>query len=164
MAADITDERLPFLQSAQPVEWQEDMETVKLARSLAEGLESEEEQAAAFYEFIIRDFTYDQGKAASNLSPDYLPDVEETLASKKGICYDYAVLFAVMARSSGIPAKVVMGYHPDISGYHAWNEVYLPQKGGWVAVDITYDLFMVERGHPWTMIKNGEAFQKTREY
>ncbi|HHX51407.1 MAG TPA: transglutaminase domain-containing protein [Clostridia bacterium] len=164
VAADISDERIPFLQSAQPVEWQEDMETVKLARSLVEGLESAEEKAAALYEYIVHDFTYDKKKAASSLSPDYLPDVEETLVSKKGICYDYAVLFAVMARSSGIPAKVVMGYHPDVSGYHAWNEVYLPQEGGWVVVDLTYDLSMVERGIQETMIKKGEAFQKTKEY
>jgi transglutaminase-like putative cysteine protease len=164
MAADITDEKLPFLQSAQPVEWQEDMETVKLARSLSEGLESEEEKAAALYEFIIHNFTYDREKVASKLSPDYLPDVEETMDSKKGMCYDYAVLFAVMTRSSGIPAKVAMGYHPDIYGYHAWNEVYLPQKGGWVVVDITYDLFMVEKGLQTTMIKKRDPFQKDREY
>jgi transglutaminase-like putative cysteine protease len=164
VAAKIVDERIPFLQSAQPVKWQEEMEAVKLARSLAAGLESEEEKVAAFYEFMVKNFTYDREKAASRLSPDYLPDAEETLAGKKGICYDFAVLFAIMARSNGIPAKLVMGYHPEIADYHAWNEVYLPEKGGWVVVDVTYDLFMAENGLETSMIKKGDLFEKTKEY
>ena len=41
---------------------------------------------------------------------DDLPSVDETLKTKKGICFDYAALMTAMLRSQGIPTKLEIGY------------------------------------------------------
>ena len=68
--------------------------------------------------------------------------------SRRGFCEHYAYAFAVMARSVGIPARIVGGYlGGEINPVdrtvivhqfdaHAWNEVWLEGQG-WVRVDPT---------------------------
>lgn len=68
--------------------------------------------------------------------------------SRKGFCEHYASAFTFMARSAGIPARVVMGYQggeqSSFDEYlriyqfdaHAWSEVWLADRG-WVRVDPT---------------------------
>jgi hypothetical protein len=48
----------------------------------------------------------------------------DVLGKPRGVCRDYAVLFAALARASGIPTRVVAGivYFNDGFYYHAWNE------------------------------------------
>lgn len=76
--------------------------------------------------------------------PRYVEEVlnaETVLAGKKGVCDEFTVLFASMARALGIPTKYVSGmaYSNKLNefGPHAWAEVYFPNYG-WVAVDPTY--------------------------
>ena len=66
-------------------------------------------------------------------------DAEWVLGNKEGVCIEYTTLFAAMARSLGIPTRVIIGYAYDDKENawigHAWNEVYL---GKWVPVDATW--------------------------
>ena len=39
-----------------------------------------------------------------------MPDSNRTLETKKGICFDYASLMALLLRSQNIPCKLVVGY------------------------------------------------------
>ena len=48
---------------------------------------------------------------------------------------DYASLAAAMMRSVGIPCKLLTGYVGDDQIYHAWNCIYLRNRG-WIAVEI----------------------------
>lgn len=64
-----------------------------------------------------------------------MPNPDETLASRSGICFDYASLAAAMLRSLGIPCQVITGYVGPESLYHAWNMVYI--DGSWVGVAIS---------------------------
>ena len=66
----------------------------------------------------------------------YLPDVDKTLADRKGICFDFAALMCCMLRSQGIPTQMVIGYAD--SCYHAWNRVYV--DGQWRLVDTTSEI------------------------
>jgi hypothetical protein len=63
----------------------------------------------------------------------------DVLASGRSECQGHALLFAAMARTIGLPTRVVNGivYSPALKGfvYHTWNECYL--DGRWVAVDPT---------------------------
>jgi transglutaminase-like putative cysteine protease len=63
-----------------------------------------------------------------------LPSALEVLETKVGDCNEHTILFAALARSVGIPTRVVAGivYFEGSFFYHAWNEVYL---GEWVAYD-----------------------------
>ncbi len=66
-----------------------------------------------------------------------IPDALTTLESLKGDCNEHAALFAALARSVGIPTRVVAGvtFQAGAFYYHAWNEVCL--DGRWFSLDST---------------------------
>lgn len=69
-----------------------------------------------------------------------------TLKAKKGVCRHKALLFAAIARSAGIPTRVVAGCRID-KGYfwgHAWVECYV---GEWVPLDPTISNNLVDASH-----------------
>ncbi len=57
------------------------------------------------------------------------------LKSKVGVCRDYAILFAALARRRSVPAKVVSGLLYVNGGfyYHAWVEGYAGKWGPFAA-------------------------------
>ncbi len=62
----------------------------------------------------------------------------ELLKSSEGDAYDYAVIFASLARAAGIPALIDSGIliGQDLSTQaHWWNEIYLAGFG-WLPVDV----------------------------
>lgn len=66
------------------------------------------------------------------------PSVLDIIREKRGDCTEHALLFAVLARAAGIPAREAGGwlYMDDNTrafGGHAWDEVIL--DGHWVPVD-----------------------------
>ncbi|OFX13704.1 MAG: hypothetical protein A2Z18_08615 [Armatimonadetes bacterium RBG_16_58_9] len=63
-----------------------------------------------------------------------------------GVCRDYAILFAALARGAGIPATVVSGvlYTDNAFYYHAWVECYV---GQWVPFDATMPTDFVDATH-----------------
>ncbi|MBP5745533.1 MAG: transglutaminase domain-containing protein, partial [Lachnospiraceae bacterium] len=78
---------------------------------------------------------YDYDKA-ENVESTYIPDVDNILNIKKGICFDYASLMASMLRSQGIPTRLEIGYAGD--AYHAWISTYIKDVG-WVNGIIKFD-------------------------
>jgi len=129
-------ETLPFLYPNQYVWYDENTRAVGQADELAADEKNEREIARALYRFVVRHMSYDTEKAAT-VPKGYLPDADESLASGKGICFDYAELLAVMLRAQGIPAQVVIGTVMPENVYHAWNRVFL--DGEWVWMDPTFD-------------------------
>ena len=124
----LKDEFQPYLYPNQYVNFSQDSKAVSLAAQLTSGLTSDVEALTAIYEYVTANITYDNEKAAT-VSGNYLPDIDETLSTKKGICFDYASLTAAMLRSIGIPAKLAIGYSASVR--HAWIDVYI-QSVGWV--------------------------------
>jgi transglutaminase-like putative cysteine protease len=79
--------------------------------------------------------------------------IDEAIASRKGVCQDYAHTMIALLRHVGIPARYVSGYlspgaqdqdrsKPDAS--HAWVDAYLPHLG-WVGFDPTNNLVVGRR-------------------
>jgi hypothetical protein len=66
-----------------------------------------------------------------------MPDALSTLENRMGDCNEHAMLFAAMARSAGIPARVEAGlvYLNGRFYYHAWNLLFL---GRWVTADALF--------------------------
>ena len=126
-SADIKSEFSPYLVPSQSDD------CVYKAAELCAGKSGTVEKAAAMFGYITSNVKYDKELAAS-VKSGYVPNPDKTLESGKGICFDYASLFASMCRSQNIPAKLVMGY---VRGnvYHSWNEIYT-EESGWVTVDI----------------------------
>lgn len=69
--------------------------------------------------------------------------MDVVLASRKGICFDYAALMTAMLRSQDIPTKLVIGYTGSL--YHAWVDVYI-ESVGWV------DNFIYFDGQKWSLM------------
>ena len=63
-----------------------------------------------------------------------IPNAFGVYKLRAGDCNEHSVLFAALARSVGVPTRIVAGllYTKGRFYYHAWNEVYV---GEWVAVD-----------------------------
>lgn len=111
------------------------------AQKIVNGEKNPYLKAKKIYEFVNTYLTYDYtegNKGAFN-----------ALVTSKGICEDYADLFAAMARAVGIPSRVVFGYleepknitaeNQDISyARHAWVEFFLPEYG-WVVSEPTVE-------------------------
>ncbi len=80
-----------------------------------------------------------------NIDYDYEADalyqyfnIEKTLQTQMGVCYDYSNLFAAYCRSQGIACFIIDGYRRDNNSYlHTWNRVYF--NNTWWNVDITFD-------------------------
>ena len=126
----------PFLNPSVYCDFSENSQCVALARQLIEDANSQAAAAEAIYTWIVSNISYDSAKARqlTNVT-GYTPNPDETLASRRGICFDYASLAAAMLRSVGIPTKIVTGYVADGSIYHAWNMVWL--QGQWVNASFT---------------------------
>lgn len=127
----------PFLNPNQYVMYTDDWKIVQKANELTKGKKTEAEKIGAIYEYIVTNIKYDKAKAAS-VQSGYLPNIDETLTSKKGICFDYAALMGGMLRSQGIPTRLIVGTVSPSDINHAWNEIYLKDKG-WVSVKIQFE-------------------------
>lgn len=129
----------PFLRPSQIVHYAADDACVQLAGELAADSADDTALLASVYDYVVQHVTYDYDKAAAITSGSvtgYLPVPDDTLASGKGICYDYAALMAAMLRSQGVPTKLITGYVEDGSVYHAWDMVWL-KNAGWVTVSFS---------------------------
>ena len=102
---------------------------------ICSGALTDEEKVKVAYNWVLNNITYDY-----NCNPVYQhSDLDKTLQTKKGICYDIANLFTAICRSQNIPCYSVDGYRKDDYQYkHTWNRVYI--GGAWYNVDITADL------------------------
>jgi transglutaminase-like putative cysteine protease len=85
--------------------------------------------------------------------------IDVSLASRQGVCQDYAHIMTALARRMGIPCRYVSGYLFHRAGKrtrsadgatHAWVEVYLPGLG-WTGIDPTNDT-VAEESHVRTAI------------
>ena len=131
----IEDEFLPFLYPNQYVNFHTDSKAVSKGSDLAKNTYSDLDVVQNIYNYVIKNISYDTEKA-QNVSYGYVPDVDDTLSSKKGICFDYAALMTSMLRSQNIPTKLEVGYSGD--AYHAWISTYIDDKG-WVDDIIQFD-------------------------
>lgn len=115
---------------------------VKKGQELAAGADTDLDVVENVYHYITKNIKYDYDKAET-VESGYVPDVDETLATGKGICFDYASLMGAMLRSQGIPTRLEIGYAG--TEYHAWISVYTKETG-WIDKVIQFD------GSNWTLM------------
>lgn len=138
----LSDEFAPFLTPNQYVNFSSGSAAVKKGAELAASAADQIGVVTNVYNYVINNVTYDTAKAAS-VQSGYLPNIDQVLAQKKGICFDYAALMTAMLRSQDIPTKLVIGYSGGL--YHAWVNVYIDNVG-WV------DNFIYFDGHDWSLM------------
>ncbi len=111
---------------------------------LAERLRSDDAQATvqAIFDWLHEEITYEPGWTSVHTAVDHV------LASRRGVCQDYAHLAIALLRSTGIPARYVSGYVAPKAfevgreyrvDSHAWVDVLLPDAM-WTSYDPTHHL------------------------
>ena len=95
---------------------------------------------------------YDSFEYAPNTTKVDSP-IDEALASRRGVCQDFAHIMIALVRHLKIPCRYVSGYlfheakandRSPAGATHAWAEAYLGELG-WVAFDPTNNLLGSER-------------------
>lgn len=146
------DEFRPFLYPNQYAWFTQEDRTVAYGAGLSDASSDDLDYVERVYLDVTQNVTYDEELAAT-VKSGYLPDVDRTLQTKKGICFDYAALMAALLRSQGIPTKLQIGYSGD--AYHAWISVYLTEIG-WVDDIIEFD------GKSWSLMDPTLAANNSR--
>lgn len=147
----------PFLYPNQYVNFNDNSKAVAVSKTLVGA--SDLVTIQNVYNYVVNNITYDTAKAA-NVQSGYLPNIDNTLATQKGICFDYAALMAAMLRAQGIPTKLVIGYTGKV--YHAWINAYIDEVG-WVDSMIYFD------GKEWklldpTFASSGKQSDSVKQY
>jgi len=147
---ELSSQTAPFLYPNTYCWYTPDSQCVKRARRLTTFAQSDVEKIKIIYDFICNRLVYDkelaaqQNKAGSSF---WLPNPDWVLARGKGICWEYASLFAGMLRPIGIPCKIVVGPVQPNGITHAWNQIWSKEDGeivgipvkacAWTRIDIT---------------------------
>lgn len=142
LQVEITDPMGAFLYPNQYVKFDESSQVVSEAMELVANAHDDLEAINFVYDYVVSNITYDFDKA-ENVQSGYIPDVDEILEMKTGICLDYAAVMASMLRSQQIPTRLEVGYAGD--AYHAWISTYVENKG-WINGVIQFD------GQNWSIM------------
>lgn len=148
------DNYAPYLAPSQYVNYNASSNVVKKSFDLCSNATTDIDKLGIIYTWIIENISYDTNKAAT-VQSGYLPNPDEILSKKTGICFDYAAVMAAMLRAQGIPTKLVVGTVSSADLNHAWNEVYLEGQG-WVTVRVYFSGSKWERMDP-TFAASGNA-------
>jgi len=151
---ELKDEFGPFIRPNQYVNYSRESDLVALAYELTSTKETVKDKIIAIYDYVIDNFTYDYDRAA-NVQSGYLPNLDEVLENKEGICFDYSALVTAMLRSQGIPARLEIGYHGE--EYHAWISLFC-EDNGWIDKRYHYDYAQGE----WTSMD--PTFESTEHH
>lgn len=138
----LKDEYSMYLYPNAYVHFTANSEAVKKGQELAAGADTDLDVVENVYHYITKNIKYDYDKAET-VESGYVPDVDDTLATGTGICFDYASLMGAMLRSQGIPTRLEIGYAG--TEYHAWISVYTKETG-WIDKVIQFD------GSKWTLM------------
>ena len=93
----------PYLLNGGATLW--DTQTEELADEICANSNTDAEKVQAIYNWMIANFEYDYDY---QILLQYF-NVRRTLSTRKGVCYDFANLFAALCRSQNIPCYVVDG-------------------------------------------------------
>ena len=89
-----------------------------------------------------------------------IPSALDILRRLEGDCNEHSYLFTALARSAGVPAKVIAGltYHEGKFYYHAWVAVYI--GGSWIEMDPTLGQELVDATH--ILLASGELVEQLK--
>lgn len=124
----------PFLRSSQVVNYDDKPEVMSLHESLSADMSAAgaQERLFAILQWEMSYMNYDYGMALS--PPDgHVPDLEHTIQTRYGVCYDLASLMCALLRMQGIPSRLEIGYMDE--GYHAWVSTYSYVDETWKRVE-----------------------------
>ena len=155
MEVNLTNDLAPYLYPNQIVDYTIDSYVYKKSFELVKEDRDDLTRIAHLFKYVVDTLDYDDQKAKDVSETFVLPDIDGSLKSHKGICFDYAASLAALCRIQGIPAKVIVGW-TDIE-YHAWVEIYLKDKG-WINPKIYF------KKEKWNLVDPTFSDSKNSDY
>lgn len=168
----------------------DDPEIIKLSHLITKDLPDNYSKLRAIHDWVADNIIYDMYMYRTDYFEDYsfIKDKDYTasgtLKSRISVCAGYANLTAALARSAGIPCKVVTGFADgsnEINSFydmfqrykeykktgnervfdgmetnHAWNEAFV--DGRWIILDTTWDSNNEDRGGNTTMAESDDKY------
>jgi tetratricopeptide (TPR) repeat protein len=115
----------------------DDKSVIEKARSIAGEERNAWQVARKLTDWTYKNITWKRVDSAT---------AQQTLATLEADCLEFSQLYIAMARSLGLPARMVSGmaYSGASFGGHAWVEVYV---GEWIEVDPTWGTDFVDATH-----------------
>jgi tetratricopeptide (TPR) repeat protein len=115
----------------------DDAAVIERARSIAGEERNAWQVARKLTDWTYKNITWKRVDSAT---------AQQTLATLEADCLEFSQLYIAMARSLGLPARMVSGmaYSGAAFGGHAWVEVYV---GEWIEVDPTWGTDFVDATH-----------------
>jgi hypothetical protein len=108
-----------------------------LAAYLTQATQDERQKARAIFRWVAANVAYDMSAAGMS------DDAGAVLACRRGVCYDYAVLFKALAQAAGLKSELIIGHSSKFKPFeaaerddwlnHAWNAVEI--DGRWQLLD-----------------------------
>ncbi|MCC6288339.1 MAG: transglutaminase domain-containing protein [Chitinophagaceae bacterium] len=99
------------------------------------------DQLQAAYNWVASHIKYDYDSSYYFNTLDHEAKITATLRRRKGVCENFAVLFADLAARMNIPSFVIHGYAPAAAtgknAAHSWCAVYV--NNDWYLCDPTWD-------------------------
>lgn len=164
----LKDYKSSYLTSNEMIKWSKKNAVIKRANKIAKKYKGQLNKVKGIYKYLVTNYHYDYNKFSKNSSGNlgyYMPNINTTYKTKKGICYDISALTASMLRSIGVQTKMITGYpsnkYFDGRSYHAWNQFYSKDKKKWIIIDVTCDMCLYEQG---TKYKKLTMTKKASEY
>ena len=139
---ELESEILPFLYPNKYVKFDKSTRAISIGEEISKNAYSDLDVIKLVYDYAVGEIDYDY-ESVENVTSFYIPNVDNVLESKKGLCFDYAALMTVMLRTQRIPTQLVIGYAGD--EYHAWINVYTKETG-WIYAAIEFN------GTQWTRL------------
>lgn len=117
--------------------WTDDLDA--LSDEICADADDDKEKVQSIYHWVTNNIRYDY---EAEMVYQHV-DISRTVQTKKGICFDFATLFAALCRSQGIPCYILDGYsREDYSCKHTWNRVYYDNR--YWNLDVTYDAIQIQ--------------------
>ena len=142
---------LPFIIPTYVVKYEDDMEVIQKCKTMNEDCINDFEKVANIYNFVLDSLYYEEDPKKDYASWEYYPNIDEIYFAGKGVCVDYATMFAAICRSQRIPCKLITGNTGTGDSLHVWVEVYISDQGiyeyenlelwgeSWNKIDLTLD-------------------------
>lgn len=151
MVLDRDSQYLPFMIPTYVVRYNNDMEVIQKCKTMNEDCSNDFEKVANIYNFVLCSLYYEEDSNKDYSSWEYYPNIDEIYLAGKGVCVDYATMFAAICRSQHIPCKLITGNTGTGDSLHVWVEVYIKDQGiyeyenlelwgeSWNKIDLTLD-------------------------
>ncbi len=120
-------------------------------------------KSRAIFIWVVKNIAYDLDSMFVNRTYQTLTEVtDRTLRTKKGICFDFAVIFNEIAHKVGLKSYVILGYtkQNEIADIlpHAWCTAFIDSK--WFIFDPTWGSGCIR--YPWYIKQINNFYYKTK--